>query len=69
MRSTSCAGSLCVCRFELDLDEPADPCLGDVEAEVPERAAHGLSLRVENARLRPDRDGRLHRSTISGSAR
>ena len=52
---------------DLELDEPADAGLADGEAEVPQAALDRLTLRVEDARLRPDEHGRLHPSTTSGS--
>ena len=54
---------------ELELDELADACLGDVEAELAQRALDSLALRIEDARLRPDQHGCSHLSTTSGSAR
>ena len=54
---------------ELDVDEPADAGVGDLEAEVAERALDRLALRIEDPRLRPDEHGRPHPSTTFGSAR
>ncbi len=56
-------------RAQLELDEPPDPRLGDVEAEVAQGAAHGLSLRIEDSGFRPDGNGCLHRSIRPGSMR
>ena len=49
-------------------DEAADACVGDVEAEVAERALDRLPLRVEDPRLRPHEHGCSHPSTTFGSA-
>ena len=54
---------------ELQLDEAADPCVPQGEAEVPQTARHGLPLGVEDPGLGPDEHGRLHPRTVSGSAR
>src|SRR5205823_5823986 len=54
---------------ELQVDNTADPCVPDREAELSQRAFHGLALRVENALLRSDEHRGSHRRTISGSAR
>ena len=40
----------------------------DAEPEVLERVLDCLALRIEDARLRPDEDRRLHLSTRDGSA-
>jgi hypothetical protein len=58
-----------IARVDLQVDEPADARFADGKAEVAERALDGLPLRVEDAGLGPDEDGRPHRSTTSGSAR
>ena len=56
-------------RLHLDVDHLADPCAADREAEVLERGLDGLALRVEDALLRADEDGRLHPSTTDGVSR
>ena len=53
----------------LEVHDLADPRLRDREAEVLERRLDGLSLRVENAVLRPDEHRRLHPSTTDGLSR
>ena len=55
-------------RLELEVDHPPDARASDVEAELPQGVPDRLALRVEDAVLRPDEHGRLHRTT-SGSAR
>src|SRR4051812_31453084 len=55
-------------RLELQIDDLADARLRDGEAEVPQRAADGLALRVEDALLRADENRRLHASTTLGSS-
>ena len=54
---------------ELDVDEPADPCVADLEPEVEERALDRLTLRIEDPGLRPDEHRRPHASTTLESAR
>jgi len=54
---------------EAVLGTAADASVVDRKAELPQRALHGLALRVEDPGLRPDEDRRLHPSTTSGSAR
>src|SRR5881394_2158721 len=56
-------------RLDLEVDHLADPRVLHVEAEVAERRADRFALRVEDARLRPDQDGRPHPSTTFGSSR
>ena len=53
----------------LEVDDLADPCAGDGEAEMLERALNRFALRVEDARLRPHEDSGLHPSTTDGSSR
>src|SRR3954471_18499529 len=55
-------------RVDLEVDQLADTCPRDAEAEMLERALDRLALRVEDAVLRPDEDGRLHASTAFGSS-
>ena len=55
--------------IDLEIDHATDARLRDLEPEVAQRALDRLALRVEDAGLRPDEDGRPHRSTTSGSAR
>src|SRR5436190_10529767 len=54
---------------ELEVDHPSDPRIVDRKTELAERAENGLPLGIEDPRLWPDEYGRLHRSTVSGSAR
>src|SRR5215211_8341900 len=56
-------------RVDVEIDQAPHAGLVDGESEVAERAADRLSLGIENAGLRPDEDGRLHRSTTLGSPR
>src|SRR2546430_3597898 len=56
-------------RIDLDVDDLADPCAADREAEMLEGRLDGLALRIENALLRADEDGRLHPSTTDGVSR
>src|SRR5437763_774258 len=53
-------------RVDVEVDHLADARPRDGEAEVPERALDRLPLRVEDALLRADEDGRLHASTAFG---
>ena len=46
--------------------DPADAHLVDGEVEMAERSEDGLALWIEDAFLRPDQDGGLHRRTTSG---
>jgi hypothetical protein len=58
-----------VVRLDFEIDDPADTSLADREAELAQRGLDRLSLRIEDAVLRPNEDCGLHRSTTSGSAR
>src|SRR5438445_11787220 len=58
-----------IARLDLEVDDAADARVPHREAEVPERRLDRLSLRVEDALLRPDQNRCLHRSTASGSSR
>ena len=62
-------GTLGILALELEVDHAPDARLLDRKTEVSQRALHGLALRVEDPRLRPDEHGRPHVSTTSGSAR
>jgi hypothetical protein len=53
---------------ELEVDDPADARSLDGETELLKRSLYGLALRIEDARLGTDENGRLHRSTDSGSS-
>src|SRR3954469_2657794 len=53
----------------LEVDDLADPRAADGEAEVLERRLDGLALRIEDALLRADEDGRPHPSTTEGVSR
>ena len=55
--------------LQLEVDHAADASLVDGEAELAQRALHGLALGVEDPGLGPNEDRRLHASTTSGSAR
>src|SRR4051794_24664606 len=51
---------------DLEVDHLADARAGHGEPEMLERALDRLALRVEDALLRPNDDGRLHPSTTFG---
>src|SRR5947209_4999064 len=63
------AGARLVVGGHLEVDDLADPCAGDGEAEMLESALDRFALRVEDARLRPHEDSGLHPSTTDGSSR
>src|SRR6185437_10695835 len=56
-------------RLDLEVDHLADPRVPHLEAEVAERRADRLPLRIEDARLRPHEHGGPHPSTTVGSSR
>src|SRR4029077_1157316 len=56
-------------RIDLEVDDLADPCGADREAEMLEGRLDGISLRIENALLRADEDGGPHPSTTDGVSR
>src|SRR5690348_1846949 len=53
---------------DLEVDDLADPCAGNREAEVLEGGLDGLALRIEDALFRADEHRRSHPSTTSGSS-
>src|SRR5262249_44814949 len=57
-----------VCR-DVDVDEPTDAGLVDVEAEVAQRALDRLPLRVEDAVPRAHENRCSHPSTVLGRTR
>ena len=61
------AGLAGVLRRHVEFDDAPDMGVADIEAEVAQRTLDRLPLRVENACLRSDQDGRPHPSTIPGS--
>ena len=68
MRSTSARACSGIGGLDLEVDHPPDPRAVDAEAEMLQRVLHGLALRIEDSRLGPDEDGRLHCSTVVGAA-
>src|SRR5262245_8408153 len=62
------AGLLGVACVDLQVDDLADACLRDREAEMSERGLDRLALRIEDALLRPDEHGCSHPSTTLGSS-
>ena len=67
MRWISAARAVVVVRLDLEVDDATDARGGDVEAELRERMPNSVALRVEDAFLRSDENGRLH-STTPGRA-
>src|SRR5207244_1084701 len=53
---------------KLEIDDAADTCGLNGEAELLQRSLDGLSLRVEDPRLGADEHGCPHPSTDSGSS-
>src|SRR5712671_1661626 len=54
--------------LDIELDQPADVDVRHAgETERRERALHGLTLRIEDARLRPDEHSRPHQALVRSS--
>ena len=68
MRSTSARACSGLDALDLEVDHPPDARTVDAEPEMLERVLDRLALGIEDARLRPDEDRRLHCSTRDGSA-
>ena len=68
MRSSTAPCSSGVVSAELEIDDAPHAGARDVESELAKRALDRIALRVEDPLLRPDKNGRFHRTT-SGRAR